>query len=100
MDHQFSASKDRTGLFDGRIEKLTEKTGAEIKHWLNSGKTVSRKNKHDLLNALLAIHKEDDKLAASEFWASISREEKTEVFPLLGPTEQKWLKELLAGAPK
>ena len=38
MDHQAETSKDRTGVFDGRIFKITEETGEEIAKWLNSGK--------------------------------------------------------------
>jgi hypothetical protein len=41
MDHKFSVSKDRTSLFDGRIEHITEKTGQEIKQWLQSGKEMA-----------------------------------------------------------
>ncbi len=33
MDHQFIVSKDRTGLFDGQIEKITKKTGEAIRAW-------------------------------------------------------------------
>lgn len=36
MDHQFIVSKDRTGLFDGVIEKISEKTGEQFLNWLNS----------------------------------------------------------------
>lgn len=38
MAHQAQASKDRTSLFDGRIWKPDEKTGAEIYAWLSTGK--------------------------------------------------------------
>jgi hypothetical protein len=37
MDHTYEVSKDRTGLFDGRMEKLSIDTGAEIKDWLSGG---------------------------------------------------------------
>jgi hypothetical protein len=36
MDHQYVASKDRTGLFDGVIEKITESTGEKLISWLSS----------------------------------------------------------------
>lgn len=39
MDHNAKASKDRTGLFDGRIEPVTEDTGREIAAWLATGAT-------------------------------------------------------------
>jgi AAA domain len=37
MDHNAQASKDRTNLFDQRIWKPDEKTGAELHAWLMSG---------------------------------------------------------------
>lgn len=37
MDHNAKASKDRTGLFDGRLEPVTEETGREIAAWLATG---------------------------------------------------------------
>lgn len=38
MTHEAQASKDRTGLFDGRIFKPTVETGRELLKWLNEGK--------------------------------------------------------------
>lgn len=38
MNHEASASKDRTELFDGRFFVPTEATGKELLTWLNSGK--------------------------------------------------------------
>lgn len=40
MNHYATASKDRTGLFDGKIFLPTEKTGEQIYEWLMSGKAV------------------------------------------------------------
>ena len=37
MDHNAKASKDRTGLFEGRLEPVTENTGREIAAWLATG---------------------------------------------------------------
>lgn len=37
----FSVTKDRTGLFNGRIEMLSEKIGVELRNWISSGKVVS-----------------------------------------------------------
>lgn len=45
MDHQAETSKDRTGVFDGRIFKITEETGEELAAWLNSGKTELTEDK-------------------------------------------------------
>jgi hypothetical protein len=37
MQHIASASKDRTGLFDGRYFKITTETGKTLLAWLDSG---------------------------------------------------------------
>lgn len=37
MDHNAKASKDRTGLFEGRLEPVTQATGRELLAWLNGG---------------------------------------------------------------
>lgn len=37
MDHSARAGKDRTRVFDGRIEPITEATGRELATWLASG---------------------------------------------------------------
>jgi hypothetical protein len=37
MDHNAISSKDRTSIFDGKIFKITEKTGSELVSWLESG---------------------------------------------------------------
>ena len=36
MSHEAAVSKDRTGLFDGMIEKLSVKTGEKLMAWLHS----------------------------------------------------------------
>ena len=38
MDHNAVASKDRTGLFDGQVFKISKETGAKIMRWLKAGK--------------------------------------------------------------
>jgi hypothetical protein len=35
--HKASASKDRTRLFDGWYDQITERTGAKLREWLESG---------------------------------------------------------------
>jgi hypothetical protein len=42
IDHSAVTSKDRTGLFDGLAETLTEHHGRRIKEWLESGVEVDR----------------------------------------------------------
>lgn len=37
-DNKFSVEKDRTGMFNGRIELITTKTGEEFRDWLKSAK--------------------------------------------------------------
>jgi hypothetical protein len=41
MDHNAVASKDRTGLFDGQIFKISKDTGAKIMKWLKAGKAAA-----------------------------------------------------------
>lgn len=40
MDHNAHVSKDRTGLFDGQVAKLSKETGEAIMAWLRAGKAV------------------------------------------------------------
>lgn len=42
MDHSFHVSKDRTGLFDGRIEKMKPSHGEELIAWLNGAKVEEK----------------------------------------------------------
>jgi hypothetical protein len=37
--HLYTASKDRTRLFEGRHEIISEETGIKLNEWLNDGKT-------------------------------------------------------------
>lgn len=41
MDHSARAGKDRTRIFDGRIEPISEATGRELAAWLTSGKPLA-----------------------------------------------------------
>lgn len=41
MNHEAIASKDRTGIFSGKIFKITSSTGEEILKWVENGKQVS-----------------------------------------------------------
>lgn len=45
--HLFTASKDRTRIFEGRNELLTEKHGQEIVNWLNKGKSFQEVEKEE-----------------------------------------------------
>ncbi len=42
MDHNAQVSKDRTSLFDGKIFKISKKTGEEIMAWLAGGKPIEK----------------------------------------------------------
>lgn len=103
MDHQFTISKDRTALFDGRMEAISEKTGAEIRNWLATGAIEVPKplvkNKLDIANLITNIHAEDDKLSLVEKWAEMSTEEKEAVWPELHKDIQAWVKTTLKAAP-
>jgi|GEM_PF-1371503 len=52
MDHQFIVSKDRTGLFDGKIDFVSKDTGALIRDWLYKGPVENQTNPDDLDKAL------------------------------------------------
>lgn len=41
MDHNAIASKDRTGLFDGQVFKISKDTGTKIMKWLKAGKAAA-----------------------------------------------------------
>lgn len=40
MNHEAESSKDRTGLFDGKLFKITKETGVAIKNWLDSAEPI------------------------------------------------------------
>ena len=40
MNHEAAVSKDRTGLFDGKLFKITGETGQLFVDWLSSGKAI------------------------------------------------------------
>jgi hypothetical protein len=40
MNHEAESSKDRTGLFDGKLFKITKETGIALKNWLDSAEPV------------------------------------------------------------
>lgn len=47
MNHEAESSKDRTGLFDGKLFKITKETGTAIKNWLDSAEPVSVETKKE-----------------------------------------------------
>jgi hypothetical protein len=40
MNHEYQVSKDRTSIYDGRMEKITEGTGVELVEWLKNAKAI------------------------------------------------------------
>lgn len=55
MQHVASASKDRTGLFDGRYFKIDESTGQELLAWLDGGAEPPKLDESAVANHLAAI---------------------------------------------
>lgn len=53
MDHSFTVSKDRTGLFDGRCEKMSASHGKEFKQYLESAPSVLTLSQKQELKALM-----------------------------------------------
>jgi hypothetical protein len=111
MDHSYHVSKDRTGLFDGRIEKLGEKTGQEIREWLNSGKPEILKDEAPLVDqtdvslfhkTFINIKEAKNELAATEFWRERNEAEKKALWNMMTLQERGWMKTALdrGKAPK
>jgi AAA domain len=46
--HLYTCSKDRTQLFDGKHEKLSQETGKKLIEWLNDGKDVEQEQQEDV----------------------------------------------------
>jgi hypothetical protein len=44
----YTSSKDRTGMFEGRHEKLSQETGKKIMEWLESGKSIAESNSEEI----------------------------------------------------
>lgn len=59
QNHIASVSKDRTGIFDGRNFIIDEKTGEEIKLFINSGIEVKKSLKETILEKALSIKDAD-----------------------------------------
>lgn len=104
MDHSYHVSKDRTGIFDGKTEKLSEKTGLEIKEWLSSGKAEEPKEEpidaSSFHKTFLNIKESKNELAANEFWKERSEDEKKAVWGIMTSPEKSWLKMILDKTPK
>jgi len=114
MDHSFQASKDRTGIFDGRIEKITSNTGKEIKDWLSSGRAIPESQpgpapitrdpdiflrKNDVAIALQSLLKASDLLSGHELWSELTKHQKAQVWEVLNPELKDWIKGFMENPP-
>lgn len=101
MDHKFTVSKDRTDLFDGRVEAITEKTGNEIRGWLATGATVVPEVSQipDGVGVIQMVYDADDKLGASEYWSEISANDKKVIWPHLSNGQKAWIKDIANHMP-
>lgn len=86
MNHETTTSKDRTGLFDGLIFKITSDTGIKILEWISQGKKV-KGNLKKLSEALLNCQNFDELEKISQ---NIDSRDWTE-------EEEKEIKELIEG---
>lgn len=93
MDHQFTVSKDRTGLFEGKIEKITEKTGKIINEWLSAGKSDIEL---PIINSLVQAYANDDVQEAQEVLKSIQDSDKKKIWIRLSDDIKKWIKDFPA----
>lgn len=64
MNHEATASKDRTGLFDGKYFRISGKTGKELLKWLGSAEELPEPTEEDKKKVL---DKEWSKAVAKEF---------------------------------
>lgn len=44
----YTSSKDRTGIFEGKHEKLSQETGKKIMEWLESGKSMEESRQEEI----------------------------------------------------
>ena len=44
----YTSSKDRTGIFEGKHEKLSHETGKKIMEWLESGKSMEESKQEEI----------------------------------------------------
>lgn len=112
IGHTFSVNKDRTGLFDGRIEVLTEKIGKELRDWLSTGAMpvttpnygdvdFTDTNPYSTLTAEIdAICANDDKSAIVDLWSDLTKPQKEAIWPQLNEYTRSWAKPILKGAPQ
>lgn len=55
----YTSSKDRTQIFEGNHETLSEETGKKLIEWLNCGKSQSDIEKDDIINIKSSLEKAD-----------------------------------------
>lgn len=97
-DHHVSISKDRTGLFDGYLEKITPKTGEMLREWLTSGKPAF--NAGDFLVELMAQKENNDLLVAKEMLDNLTDREKNAIKRVMNPEQVEFVKYLYKGPQK
>lgn len=73
--HMATASKDRTGMFDGSHFVITQDTGKQLASWLDSG-TEPPVKFDPLAEQKKAIRNAKDMAALSELWAALSGEQR------------------------
>lgn len=70
--HLYSCSKDRTNLFDGKNEKITEETGKMLLEWLDTGvsfEDVKKQSLDEIAINIMESESEDD--LKSKFFEAI-----------------------------
>ena len=107
MDHQFHVSKDRTGLFDGRIEAVTIKTGEQIKAWLDGGAPLQKPqaampstefNENEILEIEAKAHdlewayQDNNFSSANTTYSALSETSRHAVWKQMSPGFKEWFK--------
>ncbi len=106
MDHSYVVSKDRTGLFDGRMEKLSLETGKELREWLGGASKdeaqvvvdATPKDYTPILNEIVTgfCSPNNDKWAiVKPILADLVGLEKGAIFVKLDRNIQNWIREMV-----
>lgn len=85
--HIATASKDRTGLFDGEYFKISRDTGAKLLNWLNEGVDEIA----ELEKSLKSVNKSEDleaiKTKARSLWKTMSKPQQDNVTALIAKAD-------------
>jgi hypothetical protein len=82
FDHTATASKDRTGLFDGLFFKITPDTGKKLLNWLDQGidpSVEAVKAADDIIKTIDADNYDELKQKSRDIWKLLPKEKQTQL---------------------